>query len=110
MFRDGQSPLTEQLEADGWPLFDGFDADSLEFAPGEGSAHNAARLEAMGPGLNYLICHAAQGGDELDAITRTAHAREFERTYYGGPEGREALAAAGIATIGMRPLRDLLRT
>ena len=97
------------LEADGWPLFDGFCADSLGFEPGEGEAHNRARIERLGAGLNYLICHAAQGGEELSAITDDAHARDFERTFYGGPSGAVALADAGVATVGMRPLRDLLR-
>jgi hypothetical protein len=60
--------------------------------------------------LNYLICHPAQAGDELAAITDTAHNRDFERTFYGGDAGRTALADAGVETIGMRPLRDLLRS
>jgi hypothetical protein len=90
-------------------LFDGFCADSLGFQPGEGEAHNRARIERLGDGLNYLICHAAQGGEELSAITDDAHARDFERTFYGGPSGAVALADAGVATVGMRPLRDLLR-
>ncbi len=109
IFRYGPSERVDELEADGWPILDGFDSDSLDFAPGEGAAHNAARLAAMPAGLNYLICHAARAGEELEAITDTAHAREFERTFYGGAAGAEALAAEGIATVGMRPLRDLLR-
>jgi len=109
IFRYGPSERVDELEADGWPILDGFDAESLDFGPGEGAAHNAARLAAMPEGLNYLICHAARGGAELEAITDSAHAREFERSYYGGPAGAEALAAEGIATVGMRPLRDLLR-
>lgn len=103
------SSATTILADDGWPLFDGFCADSLDFAPGEGEAHNLARLRGLGPGLNYLICHAAQGGPELSAITESAHARDFERTFYGGPAGAAAMAAEGIATLGMRPLRDRLR-
>lgn len=107
--RNPGSRRVTALEAEGWPVFDGFCADSLGFAPGEGTAHNTERLARLGPGLNYLICHAAQGGEELSAITDDAHARDFERTFYGGPAGTAALEAAGIATIGMRPLRNLLR-
>jgi predicted glycoside hydrolase/deacetylase ChbG (UPF0249 family) len=101
--------LADQLEADGVPVLDGFDSDSLSFAPGEGPAHSARRLDRLGPGVWYLICHAARGGPELDAITSSGHAREFERTFYGGPAGRQALEERGIRTIGMRPLRDLMR-
>jgi predicted glycoside hydrolase/deacetylase ChbG (UPF0249 family) len=100
----------DALESGGVPILDGFDADSLGFAPGDGEAHNRRRLAGLGRGVSYLICHPAQGGDELAAITTDAHAREFERTFYGGEAGRRALAEAGIRTLGMRPLRQLLRS
>jgi predicted glycoside hydrolase/deacetylase ChbG (UPF0249 family) len=99
----------DALEADGFPVLDGFDADSLGFAPGAGPAHNRARLAKLGPGVSYLICHPARGGAELEAMTEDAHCRDFERGFYGGEAGREALAAEGIETVGMRALRDLLR-
>lgn len=97
------------LEEDGWPVLDGFDANSLEFASGTGEAHNQARLEGLGRGVHYLICHPARGGQELESVVDEAHARDFERTFYGGEPGRRALAAHGIQTTGMRPLRELLR-
>ena len=100
----------ERLEAHGFPLLDGFDQDSLGFEPGTGAAHNRSRLEKLTPGIHYLICHPAAGGPELEAITPdSAHQRDFEAGYYGGAPGRDALAAAGVRTLGMRPLRDLLR-
>lgn len=97
------------LERGGVPLLDGLDADSLSFAPGEGAAHNAKRIAGLGAGIHYLICHPAQGGPELDAIAPDAHARDFERGFYGGAAGRRALESAGVRTLGMRPLRDLVR-
>ena len=103
-----EAEIAEML-ADGFVMFDGFCADSLGFEPGDGPSHNKRRIHNLGPGLNYLICHPAQGGDELTAITSSAHARDFERGYYGGAAGRTELADAGVDTIGMRPLRDLLR-
>jgi len=101
--------LTSALEAAGVPVLDGFDANSLRFEPGSGEAHNLARLRALRPGINYLICHPAQAGEELSAICPDAHARDFERRFYGGDPGRRALAAEGIQTLGMRALRDLMR-
>lgn len=97
------------LEADGIPLLDGFDAESLHFGPGDGEAHNRARIAKLGPGVSWLLCHPARGGEELEAITDTAHMREFERTFYGGETGRRALEEAGIRTVGMRVLRELVR-
>jgi predicted glycoside hydrolase/deacetylase ChbG (UPF0249 family) len=104
-------PRVEQLgpDPDGFIVFDGYDANSLGFDPSEGEQHNVRRVRELGAGLNYLICHPAQGGDELSAITDTAHQRDFERQFYGGEAGRAALTEAGVETIGMRRLRDLLR-
>jgi predicted glycoside hydrolase/deacetylase ChbG (UPF0249 family) len=101
--------LLAELEADGIPVFDGFDANSLHFEPGRGEMHNRARLAALPPGVSYLICHPARDGEELSAITETAHMRDFERRFYGGEPGRRALEEEGIRTVGMRPLRDLVR-
>jgi predicted glycoside hydrolase/deacetylase ChbG (UPF0249 family) len=97
------------LAAAGIPLLDGLEADSLHFAPGQGEAHNLERLRKLAPGVSYLICHPAQAGEELGAITADAHMRDFERTFYGGEAGRRALEREGIQTLGMRPLRDLVR-
>jgi len=102
--------LIDEVEAAGVPVLDHFDADSLGFAHGEGDAHNRRRLAGLVPGVNYLICHPARDGEELRAITPDgAHQRDFERGFYGGEAGREALAEAGVQAIGMRPLRDLMR-
>jgi hypothetical protein len=101
--------LAAVLEAAGVPVLDGFDANSLGFAPGQGEAHNLGRLRGLRPGVNYLICHPAQGGPELSAICPDAHARDFERGFYGGQAGARALEAEGIRTLGMRALRDLMR-
>jgi predicted glycoside hydrolase/deacetylase ChbG (UPF0249 family) len=97
------------LRDGGVPILDGMNANSLAFEPGEGAIHNANRLASLEPGINYLICHPARRGDELDAISPDAHARDFERSFYGGETGHRALEAHGIRTLGMRPLRDLMR-
>lgn len=97
------------LEAAGIPLLDGYDANSLHFEEGQGEPHNAARLAGLGAGIGYLICHPATAGDELSAISETAPMRDFERRFYGGESGRRALDREGLRTVGMRPLRDLVR-
>jgi predicted glycoside hydrolase/deacetylase ChbG (UPF0249 family) len=101
--------LVAALEDAGIPILDGFDANSLGFTPGEGEPHNRSRLRGLRPGVNYLICHPAHGGEELSAICPDAHARDFERGFYGGEAGGTALAEEGIRTLGMRALRDLMR-
>jgi predicted glycoside hydrolase/deacetylase ChbG (UPF0249 family) len=98
-----------ELDAHGVPCFDAFDANSLHFEPDRGLAHNAARISGLCAGVTYLICHPARGGDELSAITPDAPMRDFERRFYGGAEARELLAREGVATVGMRRLRDQVR-
>ncbi len=100
----------EAVERRGMPILDGFDADSLSFAEGEGLSHNKKRMARLGPGVSYLICHPAKGGPELSHVTPdSAHQRDFERTFYGGDAGHAELESQGLKTVGMRPLRDLLR-
>ena len=46
----------------------------------------------------------------LDRVApEQAHQREFERSFWAGPLGRGVLEEEGIRTVGMRPLRDLMR-
>ena len=72
--------------------------------------HLIARLAGFRPGVTYLICHPARGGEELETVTPdSAHARDYERQLWAGAEGRAALERHGIQTVGMRALRDLLR-
>ncbi len=101
--------LIDQVEADGWPLFDSFNADSLEFEPGTGLEHNTARVRGFGPGLSYLITHCAQGGEELSSITHDWRQRDEEHRVYSDGSMARAMKEQGVHTIGMRPLRDLLR-
>jgi hypothetical protein len=101
--------LMDEAEADGWPVFDAFNADSLEFEPGTGLAHNTARVAGLGAGLSYLITHCAQGGDELESITHDWRQRDEEHRIYSDGSMQRVIEAERIHTIGMRPLRDLLR-
>jgi predicted glycoside hydrolase/deacetylase ChbG (UPF0249 family) len=93
----------------GLPILDAVDLFSLDFAPGGGEAHTEKRMRRAGAGLTYWIIHPAKDGEELRAIAPDAHARVFEHEFYGSARGVEAFAKAGIKTVGMRPLRDLLR-
>lgn len=102
--------VMDSMEADGFPVLDGFCVDSLGFAEGEGLPHNRRRLDRLASGVSYVVCHAAQRNAELDAITPdSSHQRDFERTFYGGAPGRDELEARGIKTVGMREIRALLR-
>jgi predicted glycoside hydrolase/deacetylase ChbG (UPF0249 family) len=104
------APLVDALERDGVPILDAVDANSLAFEPGAGEAHNRRRLAGLSIGVSYLICHPARAGEELAAVCpEHEHMRDFERGFYGGEAGRRALEAECIRTVGMRPLRELMR-
>lgn len=95
-------------EAAGFPVFDHFEADSLSFTPGTGLAHNTARIDRLGPGLAYLITHCAEGGPELESITRDWRQRDEERRIYSDGSMARELELRDIRTSGMRPLRENL--
>lgn len=101
--------LIEGVEQRGFPVFDQFDSNSLEFEPGTGAEHNRGRVDSLGPGLSYLITHCADGDAELQSITPDWRQRDEERRIYSDGTMAGHFEATGIHRIGMRPLRDLLR-
>jgi hypothetical protein len=101
--------LLESARRRGFPVFDHFEGASLHFEPGGGLEHNRGRLARLGPGLSYLITHCARGDPELRAAVRDWRLREEERRIYSDGSMRREFERAGIATIGMRPLRELMR-
>jgi hypothetical protein len=102
--------LIDRVENDGFTIFDHFDSNSLRFEPGTGANHNRARVDGLGAGVSYLITHCAQGGDELSSIAPDWRQRDEERQVYSDGAMADHFAAGNVVTIGMRPLRDLLRT
>jgi predicted glycoside hydrolase/deacetylase ChbG (UPF0249 family) len=102
--------LIEGVEADGFPVFDHFNSDSLEFPPGTGEAHNQERVRGFAPGLAYLITHCAEGGEQLESITHDWRQRDEEHRIYSDGTMASFFETEGVNTIGMRPLRDLLHS
>jgi predicted glycoside hydrolase/deacetylase ChbG (UPF0249 family) len=101
--------MIEEAEGRGFPIFDHFDTDSLSFPPGTGIAHNQTRVGKLEKGLSYLITHCARGGPELESITDDWRQRDEEHRIYSDGSMSRFFAEQGIDTIGMRPLRELLR-
>lgn len=101
--------MIDRAEADGFPIFDQFNADSLSFAPGTGLEHNARRVTSLGAGLSYLITHCAEGGAELESIAPDWKQRAEEHRIYSDGSMQAVCDDAGIRRIGMRELRDLMR-
>jgi predicted glycoside hydrolase/deacetylase ChbG (UPF0249 family) len=102
--------LFVDARAQGFAIFDHFCSASLHFQPGQGYAHNRERLSRLGPGLSYLITHCARGDEDLRLVARDWQLRDEERRIYSDGSMARVLEELGFRTIGMRPLRDLLRT
>jgi predicted glycoside hydrolase/deacetylase ChbG (UPF0249 family) len=101
--------LIDDAEKSGFPIFDHFNSDSLEFPPGTGANHNRARVDGFTAGVAYLITHCAQGGDELQSIAPDWRQRDEERQIYSDGTMAQHFEATQVHTLGMRPLRDWLR-
>jgi predicted glycoside hydrolase/deacetylase ChbG (UPF0249 family) len=101
--------LIDGVRARGFPVFDHFEGTSLRFTPGDGLAHNLARVARLGPGLSYLITHCARGDAELRGFASDWQLREEERRICSDGSMQRALDAAGVRCVGMRALRECLR-
>jgi len=101
--------LIERAENSGFPIFDHFNSDSLQFPPGTGADHNRARVDGFGAGISYLITHCARGGKELESIAPDWRQRDEERQIYSDGTMERHFADSGVKTLGMRPLRELVR-
>jgi predicted glycoside hydrolase/deacetylase ChbG (UPF0249 family) len=101
--------IIESAEALGFPIFDGFEANSLRFEPGNGLEHNRTRLQGLSPGLSYYITHCARGDEERQAFDKGWCLREEERRIFAEGKGAAWLLEFEIKTLGMRPLCQFLR-
>ncbi len=101
--------LIEDAEKSGFPIFDHFNSDSLQFPPGTGADHNRARVDGFASGIAYLITHCARGGDELESIAPDWRQRDEERQIYSDGTMARHFEDTHVKTLGMRPLRELLR-
>ena len=99
--------MIDAAEARGFPVFDQFDGNSLSYEPGKALEHNTGRVQGLGPGLSYLITHCAEG-TELSAFAGDWQLRDGERQIYSDGSMQAVMDDAGVHTLGMRPLRDLL--
>jgi hypothetical protein len=66
-------------------------------------------LEALQPGITYLIIHPAQDSPELRAITPDWPSRVADYEAFSSEVVRELFQASGTTVLGWRVLRDLMR-
>ena len=97
------------LEAQGMPLVDDF-----RMTPGvpleESEAAYRSLVEDLPEGLTFVALHPNTPGDIETIVPPRAHFRTEEHRLLGNGRIAEWLAAAKVQTLGMRPLRELMRT
>jgi predicted glycoside hydrolase/deacetylase ChbG (UPF0249 family) len=101
--------LSQQLEAQGLPLF-----DQMVVMPLDESADRvqvAKKLfDSLPAGLSYFILHPAQDTPELRVITPDWPSRVADYQAFTSAELRDYVNSSGLHVIGYRALRDRLRT
>ena len=102
--------LVAQVDAQGIPLFDGFYV--MDLGRGEGGWQEArAVLSALPPGsMTYFILHPNIDAADLRAFAPDWRARVDDYRLLTDPAFRDLLDELGITVIGMRALRDAMRT
>ncbi|MXY13849.1 MAG: ChbG/HpnK family deacetylase [Chloroflexi bacterium] len=94
----------------GFPVFDLVEVDTPNYDHMAAEQHHRRRIDRLVGGSNYFVLHSALRGPELRAIAPNCPQRDAERYLFapgGALEGE--IASRGIATTGMRELRDRAR-
>jgi predicted glycoside hydrolase/deacetylase ChbG (UPF0249 family) len=98
-----------ELEERGIPLF-----DAVMLLPLDGTTDHIARtkalVDALQPGLTYLVLHPAVDTPELRACAPDWPSRVANYEALSSREVRDYIRQVGVQVIGYRPLRDLVRT
>lgn len=101
---------TQQLEAQGFPLF-----DSIQMMPlhekhtyDERLDHAEHLINALPPGLHYFIIHPSEDSPELRALTVNWPARVGDLRLFLDDKWGRAISQSGIETIGFGRLKTLL--
>ena len=102
--------MADAMAGRGFPVFDLVEVDTPWYDADACESHHRLRMDRLVDGSNYFVLHSALGGPELQAIVPNPAQRDSERYLFapGGSLERE-FEARGIATSGMRELRDQAR-
>lgn len=105
---DRYSGLHERLEAEGYPLVDHF-----RMTPGVASSESddayRAMIQGLPDGLTFVALHPTAGGEIEEIVPAKAHYRTDEHRILSDPAFAQFINEENIATMGFRPLRDMLR-
>ncbi len=104
--------MSAQVEAQGMPMFDGWGMMPLREKLGAAERLDEAKrqLNELPAGLNYFIIHPSTDSAELRALCPDWEARVGDLNLFLSDKWRIALEQSGVHIIGMKALRDLMRS
>jgi hypothetical protein len=76
---------------------------------GETESYWTNLIATMQPGVTEILCHPAIARDELKSCAHDAFQREADLRYFTSEKTRRLIADEGVALVGYRRLRDLMR-
>ena len=100
----------DEMEERGFAVFDYIEAQSPWYNPFTAEDHHKNRLQTVPAGLTYFILHAAEGSEELQAFAPDWLQRHEEHRLFSDGTMERAMDEAGIKRIGMREIRDRMRS
>lgn len=105
---DELAEVTVQVEAEGLPLFDGFEVLSLTEHE-DRLAEGTRALARCRPGLTHFVIHPTTDTPEVRAMAPDWRCRVADLALFTSQAWAEAVAASGVKVIGYRAIRDALR-
>ncbi len=99
-----------EMEERGFPIFDYIEGQTPWYNPFTAEDHHRNRLRTVPEGLTYFILHAAEGSDELQAFAPDWLQRHEEHRLFSDGTMERAMDDAGIKRVGMREIRDQMRS
>lgn len=100
--------LTEQVEAQGLPLFDSFYAMSLSEHEGR-LAEGIQALANCRAGLTHFVIHPTTDTPEVRAMAPDWRCRVGDLALFTSPAWAQAVADSGVKVIGYRAVREAMR-
>lgn len=101
--------LLQSVEEEGFPLFDYVHAMSLDPLP-DRVANATEILTGLPAGLSYFLFHPCPDTPELRAMAPDWEARVQDYHLFLDEGWRQAVRDSGVHVIGMRTLRDIIRS
>jgi len=105
---EGMGAILDQLDAAGVVTPDHLVFYGPSSVP-ETESYWTNLIRTLKPGVTEILCHPAIARDELKTCARDAMQRDADFRYFTSDKTRQLIKDEGVAMVGFRELRDLMR-